>query len=69
MDPYVVTLRQAWRQSGLTMSQLAARSGLAENTVVAILGGRNAHFSSVCAVCQTLGIRSISLPATTSCGQ
>lgn len=68
MAPYVVTMRTAWRESGLTIHQIAARAGVSENTAIAVLGGRNAHLRSVEAICGVLNIRAIEFVASTSCG-
>ncbi|MEY5101190.1 MAG: hypothetical protein RJA36_3909 [Pseudomonadota bacterium] len=68
MAPYVVAMRTAWRDSGLTIHQIAARAGVSENTAIAVLGGRNAHMSSVQAICAVLNIRALEFVASTSCG-
>lgn len=63
MNALVITLRRAYRESGMTLAQIAARSEVAENTVYAILAGRNVRTVSLFAVCQVLGVETVPVPA------
>lgn len=68
MKRHVVTLRLAYRRSGLTLGQIAARAGVSENTAWAIMAGRNVRTINLFRVCQVLGVESVPVePPATSC--
>lgn len=56
MNPkHVVELKLAYRQSGLTLKQIACRAGLHENTVLSVFAGRgNPRISTLTALCAVL---------------
>lgn len=75
MNTITVQLRHAYRDSGLTLKQIACRAGVHENTVIGIIRGRgNPRVSTLIALCAVLGVTSVTLPSpdsherTTSCG-
>lgn len=68
MAPHVVVMRKAWRESGLTLAAIAELSDLSENTVLNVLGGRNARWSSLSAVCRVLRVTTLQIESATSCG-
>jgi transcriptional regulator with XRE-family HTH domain len=65
MDPLTVMLRQAWRASGLTLPQLAARAELSERTLRAILSGRSVQSRNLFRVCWALRVSSVPVPEET----
>lgn len=67
MDPLTPALRRAYRDSGLTLGQIAVRAGVSENTVWAIMAGRNVRTYSLFAVCHVLKVSTLPVPSSTSC--
>lgn len=67
MDPLTPALRRAYRDSGLTIPQIAARAEVSERTVWAILYGRNVRTYSLFAVCHALGVSTRIEPLAASC--
>jgi transcriptional regulator with XRE-family HTH domain len=51
------SLRRAWKRSGLTQPQIAARAGVSENTVIRVLGGKDVRTYSLIAVATVLEAR------------
>ena len=64
MDPLTPTIRRAYRDSGLTIREISARSGVSYNTVWAVLAGRNVRTHTLFAVCRALGVSTLCIPAT-----
>lgn len=54
-------LRQAYVESGRTITQIATDAGVSENTVLNIFRGRNVTAGSLFAVASVLQIRAISV--------
>lgn len=65
MTPATVALRHAWRASGLTVAQIAARAEQPERTVYRVLMGLNTRAGAVFAVAACLGVPSLPVSATT----
>ena len=54
-------LRLAYYRSGLTHAEIAARAGVAENTVGRVLTGRNATVETLVAVAVVFGVESLTV--------
>lgn len=65
MSPATVALRRAWRASGLSIAQIAARSEQPERTVYRVLTGLNTRAGAVFAVAACLGVDSLPVSAST----
>ena len=63
MSPETCAIREAFRRSGWTQAQLAARAERSPRVVWAILQGRDVKASSVFAVSRALGLVTIQAPA------
>lgn len=66
MNPLLTKLRRAYRDSGLTFQQIAAKAEVHENTVYALMSGRNIRTSSLFAVCRVLGVDAVPVPSSSS---
>lgn len=55
-------IRLAYRQSGMTQAQIAARAGVSESTVLNILRGRNVSLDTLIAVAGALSLTTLELP-------
>lgn len=66
MNPLTPQLRAAYRASGLTIAQIAARAGVSEFTFYRMLHGRLGHVSSLIKVCVALNMPAITIPEQTN---
>lgn len=62
MKPHVIALRTAYRASGLTIGQVAARAGVSENTACSLLSGRTVRTTTLFRVCRVLGVPTVPVP-------
>ena len=62
LPAYLVALRTAWRESGLTAAQISARAGVCENSVyTAMSHRRNPRIRTVVAVANALGVATLTI--------
>lgn len=61
-NPLTPQLRAAYRASGLTIAQIAARAEVNEHTLYRMLHGRCGHVSSLLKVCVALNMPVITVP-------
>lgn len=59
MHPATACLRRAWRDSQLTIAQIAARAEKSESTVYLVLAGKPTHADSVFAVAAALNVSAL----------
>ena len=52
-------IREAYLQSGLTIAEIAGRSGVAENTILRVMKGRNVTVANLFAVASVLRVEAI----------
>jgi DNA-binding phage protein len=64
-DPLTPALRLAYRASGLTIPQLAARAEVSEKSVYMVLAGRGVQTRTLFQVCRALNVRTIVVPVET----
>lgn len=62
MSPATCAIRDALRESGLTQAQVAARAGVSERTVWAIIADKPVGMRALFAVCAALKIHSLPIP-------
>lgn len=63
MPSYVMILRMAWHQSGLSAAQIGARCGVSPNTVYLVMNGRRkVRVDSVLAIASALGVSALPVP-------
>lgn len=65
MKPATVLLRTAWRDSGLSVAQIAARAEESERTVYRVLNDENTRACSLLAVAAVLGLDHLPVSAST----
>lgn len=62
MSPQTAAIRDAFRRTGWTQAQLAARAEKSPRVIWDVLQGFDTKASSVYAVCRALGISSLPVP-------
>lgn len=67
MDPLTPALRRAYRDSGLTLGQIAAQAGVSENSVWNVMAGRNVRTYTLFRVCHVLKVSTLPVPSSASC--
>jgi predicted transcriptional regulator len=65
MTPATVALRRAWRASGLSIAQIAARSEQPERTVYRVMAGLNVRADALFAVAACLNVPDLPVSAST----
>jgi len=63
MSPHTAVICEAFRRSGWTQAQLAARAEKSPRVVWDVLHGYDTKASSVYAVCRALGLAALPIPS------